>query len=240
MYFDPAESGWGFLLVQSETTQFIAFFIYGADGRPTWYTALLADDGAGGYSGPLYASTGTYFATPWQGSAIGPAGTASFVPSDRYHATLTYTVNGVGTVTKPVQRLTLTPYVMTGNYSGSMAGSITGCSDPSGNDPAFRGRYGLVVTQVADESAALTFTFVDTNHAGLVCALSGPLSHLGRIYQMNGQSDCAGPAFAAGSHPATIEALHPTGQGIEGHWNGSLGNGCVASLHFSGVQNVNH
>jgi hypothetical protein len=42
---------------------------------------------------------------------------------------------------------------MAGNYSGSMAGSISGCNDPSANDSAFRGRYMLAVTQVADQSA---------------------------------------------------------------------------------------
>ena len=47
VYYDPAESGWGAFLVQSNTFQFIAFFIYGSDTKPTWYTAQLVDDGTG-------------------------------------------------------------------------------------------------------------------------------------------------------------------------------------------------
>ena len=235
VYYSPSEPGWGVFLVQSDTFQFLAFFIYGADGKPTWYTAQLADDGTGNYTGSLYAITGTYFASPWQGYGINADGTAAFRPTDIYHATLTYTVNGVGTVTKTIQRETLTPYVLSGNYSGAVAGSISGCTDPTRNDPAFRGSSNLAVTQVGDQSATLTFTFTDTNHTGLVCTVSGPLTHLGRLYQLNGQSACGGNPKAT-----TIDGLHPTGQGIEGHWTGGAGGGCTASLHFAAVLDVNN
>jgi len=241
VYYTPAESGWGFFVVQSNTFQFLAFFIYGPDGKPTWYVAALADDGTGQYTGQVLATTGTYFPLPWNSAQASgnPVGTATFHPIDRYHATFTYTITGVGTVTKTVQRQTLTSYVLSGSYSGSMAGSVTGCNDPSKNDPAFRARYGLSVAQVADASATLTFTFVDNVHAGIVCTASGPLTHLGRLYQLNGQSSCVGPGQDGALLPATIDALHPTGQGIEGHLT-IVGGGCTASLHFAAVLNVNN
>ena len=239
VYYNPDESGWGVFLVQSDTTQFLAFFIYGPDGQPTWYVAIIANDGTGNYTGSLFATTGTYFAAPWQGYAVSAVGTASFRPIDSYHATLTYTVNGVGTVTKTVQRQTLTAYVLAGNYSGSMAGLISACNDPTQNDPSFRARYALAVTQVGDTSATLTFTFVDQSHNGIVCTLSGPLTHLGRLYQLAGQLACTGPGQTGVPYPATIDGLHPTGQGIEGHVTASV-SGCSASLHFSAVLNVNH
>jgi hypothetical protein len=50
VYYDTAESGWGVFLVQSDTTQFLAFFIYGADEKATWYAAQLANDGTGNYT----------------------------------------------------------------------------------------------------------------------------------------------------------------------------------------------
>src|SRR5438067_4143148 len=109
VYYNPNESGWGVFLVQSDTTQFLAFFIYGPDGKPTWYVAIITNDGTGNYTGSLFATTGTYFAAPWQGDVVSAAGTVSFKPTDAYHATLTYTVNGIGTVVKAVQRQTLTP-----------------------------------------------------------------------------------------------------------------------------------
>jgi hypothetical protein len=240
VYYTPSEPGWGVFLVQSDTFQFLAFFIYGPDGKPTWYTAELTNDGTGTYSGTLYAITGTYFASPWQGYNYNSAGTASFRPTDIFHATLTYTVNGVGTVTKAVQRQTLTPYVLSGNYSGSMSGSISGCTDLTSNDPAFRGRYHLDVTQVGDASATLVFTFVDTNHNGIVCTGSGPLTHLGRLYQMAGTLACTGPGQDGVPRPLTIDSFHPTGQGIEGKVTASAAGACSASLHFSAVLNVNN
>jgi hypothetical protein len=241
VYFDTAEPGWGAFLVQSDTTQFLAFFIYGSDGKPTWYTAQLMDDGTGNYTGTLYAITGTYFANPWAGYTINPAGTAAFQPSDIYHATLTYTVTGLTTVTKAIQRQTLAGYQMAGNYSGSMAGSISGCTNPNGNDPMFRGRYGLAVTQVGDASATLVFTFVDTTHSGIVCTGSGPLTHFGRIYQMGAGSSlvCTGPGQDGSVRPLIIDSLHPTGQGIEGRIT-DIGGGCTASLHFAAVKNVDN
>jgi hypothetical protein len=242
VYYNPAESGWGVFLVQSDTFQFLALFIYGSDGKPTWYTGQITDDGTGNYTGALNATTGTYFALPWQGVTVTPAGTISFKPIDLYHATVTYTVNGIGTVNKTVQRQTLTPYVFSGNYSGSMSGAINGCTDPTANDPAFRGRYGLVVTQTGDTSATLVFSFVDTTHNGIVCTATGPLTHLGRLYQMAGTLACTGSGQDGVARPMAVESFHPTGQGIEGRIaaNFGAGGGCNASLHFAAVLNVNN
>ena len=60
------------------------------------------------------------------GYTINPAGTATSAPTDAYHATLTSTVTGLAPVSKPVVRQTTATERMSGNYSGSMAGSITG------------------------------------------------------------------------------------------------------------------
>src|SRR4029077_19555605 len=158
VYYDPAESGWGVFLVQSDTTQFLAFFIYGTDNKPTWYTAVLAQDAGGNYNGALYATTGTYFGLPWDPTQFTEAtvGTVSFRPINIYTATLTYSLTGGPTVTKPVQRQTLTPYPLAGNYSGSMSGTVTGCADADSNEAHFRGRYDLAVTQTADTASTLT------------------------------------------------------------------------------------
>jgi hypothetical protein len=234
VYYDAAESGWGFFLVQSDTFQFLAFFIYGSDGKPTWYVALLSDDGTGTetYTGQIFATTGTYFPLPWNPALYSAtaAGTATFKGTDNYHATFTYTVNGVGTVTKPVVRQTLTSYPMAGNYSGSLSGSISGCANPMQNVPSFTNRLNLTVTQNGDQSATLTFTVVDLGN--IVCTVSGPLSHFGRLYQMpNASYSC--PASPATSN--TVNALHPTGEGIEGKWKADDGGGCTESIHFSAV-----
>jgi len=242
VYYNPAEPGWGFFLVQSEATQFLALFIYDRAGNPTWYTGQLTQDGAGNYNGSLYALTGTFFASPWNG-ITGPTavGTISFKPIDIYHANLTYTVTGVGTVTKTVQRQTLTPYAFAGNYSGSMSGSVSGCTNPGDNDASFRARYNLAVSQVGDQTAAMTFTFVDTAHATLVCTVNGPLTHLGRLYEMNNAAAyCTESGVSFGAFTSTVNSLHPTGQGIEGRWTGTNAGNCALSLHFAAVLNVNN
>lgn len=238
VYYDPAEPGWGVFLVQSNTFQFLAFFIYGTDGKPIWYTAELTDDGTGTYTGGLYATTGTYFGNPWQGATIARVGDATFKPSDAYHATLTYALTGVPSVTKNIQRQALRPFVMTDNYSGSIAGTVTGCANPANNTSTFRGRYNLAVAQVADASATLTFSYVDTTNNGIVCTLTGPLTHIGRLYRIaDAQYSCTGPGATPGTYAVTIESLHPTGQGIEGRWAGTVGGGCQVSMHFAAVTN---
>ena len=245
VYYDPDESGWGVFLVQSNTVQFIAFFVYGADGKPAWFTAQLTDDGSGQYAGALYATTGSPFGSAWNPAqlTVTPAGSATFHPLDSYHATLTYTVTGVATVVRPIQRQTLASYAMAGVYSGSMSGAVSGCANGKGNDPAFRGRYVVDVAQNGDATAALTFTFVDGNHTGIVCTVSGALAHFGRLYQVPGASlTCTGPGQDGLAHPVAVNGLHPTGQGIEGRLtaDGTLNNGCSASLHFAAVLNVNN
>jgi hypothetical protein len=58
IWYVPTEAGWGANVVQSDLFLFVTFFTYGADNKPTWYTAQLTWDGAA-YSGGLYLSQGT-------------------------------------------------------------------------------------------------------------------------------------------------------------------------------------
>jgi hypothetical protein len=240
VYYDVNEPGWGAFLVQSGGFQFLAFFIYDKNGDPTWYTAQLNNDGTGNFTGKLYAITGTYFENPWTGYNINEAGTASFSPTDIYKATLKYTVNGLPTVTKPVQRQTLTPQVLNpgSNYSGSVAGSFTGCTDPAENG-AFRARFVLAVTQTAQPpSASLKFTFVDPPDLnGQACTIAGPLTQYGRLYQLNGNLTCTDDPLPT---PVVINELHRTSQGLEGHITVHDRNGCTQSLPFAAVLNSNN
>lgn len=242
VYYNPAEPGWGVFLVQSDTTQFLAFFIYGMDNKPTWYTAQLAQDAAGNYNGQLFATTGTYFGLPWNLAqlTVATVGTVSFLPTDSYSATVTYALSGGPNVSKTVQRQTLTPYKLPGTYSGSVSGTQSGCTDPTENTQHFRGRYRLDATQDGDTSAAMTFTFVDTDKDGVVCTVQGPLAHFGRIYKMpNAQLSCTEPGspVPGAATSVVVDGLHPTGQGIEFRLSGPTGGGCAGSLRFSAVLN---
>ena len=163
--------------------------------------------------------------------------TAAGLPyrSDAYHATFSYTINGVGTETKNVQRQTLTPYVLSGSYSGSLVGSISGCANPAQNVSMFTYRFNLAVTQVDDSSAMLSFTIVDPTGPfnNLVCTFSGAVfDHIGRLYQMPNASYSCPLSLATA---AIINSFHVTGQGIEGRWHANDGGNCTESAHFSAV-----
>jgi hypothetical protein len=240
VYYNSSEPGWGAFVVQSDTTQFIALFIYKQDGSPTWYTGQLTDDGTGNYAGTLYATTGTFFAAPWQG-VNGPTavGTIAFKPADDYYATIAYEIKDVGSVSKLVMRQPLTANNLAGTYFGAVSGSITDCANKLDNVPDFQGSYTLAVSQVADQTATLTFSFVDANHTGAVCTVKGLLGHFGRLYQMlNATVDCnniPGSPFSA-----AVDSLHPTQLGIEGEWVSTGTTTCAVAFRFSAVRDVSN
>jgi hypothetical protein len=237
VYFDVDEPGWGVFLVQSETIQFLAFFIYDFAGRPTWYTAQLTDDGTGNYAGPLYASNGTYFGGPWQGYTIAQTGTASFRPIDAFHATLAYSITSGPSVSKTIQRQTLGAFNMNGNYSGSVAGTVSSCTNPSDNIASLGGRFNLTLSQPSDMAATLTFTFVDATYSGMICTLTGPTTHYGLLYTMSpAQYSCSGPGFSTGAIvSAAVQTFHETSQGIEGYWTATTSSGCSQTIRFASV-----
>ncbi len=135
-------------------------------------------------------------------------------------------------MTKAIERQTLAQHALAGSYWGAISGKVTGCANEANNKPNARGRYSLEVTQVGNASATLVFSFID----GTACTLSGPLTQLGKIYQMaDAQYSCTAVVYSPVPVTATIDSFHPTGQGIEGRWTAVTGNGCTESIHFSAV-----
>ncbi len=123
LWITPGEDAWGVNFVQWGSIIYATFYIYGPDKKPVWYTAVLNYDGASKFSGTLFSTQGTYFALPWNPSDIVdgiPSGTATFQPStsNNYQGSLVYMVNGVGTITKAIQRLTVAAIPLGGTYVG--------------------------------------------------------------------------------------------------------------------------
>lgn len=102
-----AQNGWGIAINQQNRTLFAAWYTYGADGKPVWYTLPGGTWSGNTYSGTLYTAQ----SSPWVGvnynaasfAAI-PVGTLSLAFTDANNANMTYTINGV-TQTKPITRL---------------------------------------------------------------------------------------------------------------------------------------
>jgi hypothetical protein len=232
VWFTPQESGWGVNVVQSDAFLFLTFFIYGADSKPTWYTAQLTWDGTR-YSGGLYATQGTFWANTWNAADHPPAqqvGTASFQPDalNAYQATLAYSVNG-SNVSKTITRTTLTRIAVGGNYLGAQAGSYSGCS-ASANNGAYTDKYALTVAQSASGSATLTFAY----DGGATCTLSGTLQQYGQLYDMpNASYQCTGSLTFTTT--ATLYEMKATAQGFEGRLVANLPSGCQENANFSGV-----
>ncbi|MEP7275865.1 MAG: hypothetical protein ABI812_05875 [Betaproteobacteria bacterium] len=232
LWFVPSESGWGVNVVQSDNFMFLTFFIYGADNKPTWLTAQLTLDAQGAYSGGLYATSGTYYAKPWNtGDAI-PAqqvGSAQFKPgaANSAQATLTYVVNGVGTVIKAIERQSLTAINIAGAYVGGLAGVQSGCS----NSGSYKPTYDLAVAQTAAGIATLTFTFPT-----YACTLKGTLVPTGRQYRIDqAEYRCAQGNTTVVSAKANVSELKATAQGIEGRWVAPVNGGCTETAYFSAV-----
>jgi hypothetical protein len=234
LWFVPAESGWGVNAVQSDNFMFLTFFIYGPDNKPTWYSADLQWNGVA-YTGGLYATQGTYYAVPWNtaNNLTTQVGTATFQPDalNAYQATLTYTVNGIGTVVKSIERQTLTTIAIGGSYVGGQAGLYSNCNSSADNS-SYTDQYTLGVAQTTGGVGTFTFVYAGAN---ATCTLSGPLEQHGQLYRIPGASyQCTGGLqFSANS--ATMYEIKATAQGIEGRFAASLPNGCQENASFSAV-----
>jgi hypothetical protein len=231
IWYVPAESGWGVNVVQSDSFLFVTFFIYGADNKPTWYTAQLTLDASGNYNGPLYATTGTYYAMPWNPKDNPPAtqvGTASFQPTSPYTAKLVYTLTtGPVTVNKAVQRQSLTQITIGGSYVGAQSGAYSGCSNSSSNQ-TYSDFFSLDVNQSTSGSVTLTFTY-----QGLTCTLSGTLTQFGQLYTIPTTAYKCSDGLNTN---AKIDELRATALGIEGRFSSpTVGGGCREDATFSGV-----
>ena len=232
IWYNPTEPGWGVNLVQSDNFIFATFFIYGQNGSPAWYTGQLTWDGTRMYTGALYATTGTWFATPWQTGnlSVAQAGTASFEPSSlgAHRGTLAYTVNGVATVTKSIERQTLTAIVLGGSYTGGQSGTYSACANAADNR-TYTDRYDLEVTQFASGNATFQFTY----SANLTCTLSGTLEQHGLQYRIpTATYRCSDGVNTA----ATMSEIKATAQGIEGRMSAvSAAGACREDAAFTAV-----
>ena len=238
-YAGPAEAGWGVNFTQTDNFIFATLFIYGPEqprGQPTWYTAQMTWDGQSQFVGGLYRTEGTYFANPWNpaNSTNVQVGVASFTPStqNNYEGTFSYTVNGVGTITKAVTRLTLTPILLAGNYVGGQSGSYSGCTAPASNR-TYQDFFTAQVTQ-AGTTVTMQFTYTGGQNP-LTCTLSGQTIQNGSILRIpNAQYQCSDGLNTG----ATVTDLRATPLGFEGQFTApSVGGGCRETARFGGTLN---
>jgi hypothetical protein len=226
IWFNPAEAGWGVNVVQSDTFLFLTFFIYGADSKPTWFTGQVTQDSSNNFNGTLYSTIGTYYLLPWGGYSGGPAGTVSFQPLGSYKAKLIYTVNGVGTVTKTIQRQPLTSITIGGNYTGGLVLAQSQCAN-SGSGTL---TVNIAVNQPLNNVGSVSIGMARAD--GVTCNFTGPVTEWGKLYQMSNASYVCNNGR---NTTANVDELSATAHGIEGTWSAFVEGGCVETGIFNAV-----
>jgi hypothetical protein len=198
LWWNPAESGWGVNIIEQGDTLFATMFVYDAEGRPHWYSASnlaygpgappdAASDSKGRYAGALQESTGPYFGTSFNPSAVTrrEVGTMTieFFGSDT--AYLDYNVNGVTTVSrKQLQRAALRANSLAGSYSGHI---VLG----SGNND--RGvQTGAMTFENSDTADAVTIAMRGSRGQCTLRAARPQVTQAGHIVSLAGDYDCGG------------------------------------------------
>jgi hypothetical protein len=234
IWWNPAESGWGVNLAQSDKFIFATFFVYGPGNTPTWYTGELVLDASGSFTGSLYATTGTYFGTvpfnPAQRTTT-QAGTATFKPTAADTGVLTYNVDNVA-VAKNIRRTTLTAIPLSGRYTGGLVADTSGCADPADNGPVDF-PADVTVTQTPPGQIQVTLRVL---FGAFSCTFSsvGAVTQNGPLFSFPASYSCRDQTAAM----ATVYELRATSLGIEGRWTwpGPNWEGCREDGRFSAVK----
>jgi len=230
LWYVPSEAGWGANVVQSDDFLFVTFFVYGGDVHPVWYTAQLQRDTSGdfdGYLGPLYSTTGTSPALPWDPQRLTTAitGTAAFQPASSYAAVLSYTINGLPRVVKAIERQPLKWIPLQGTYTSVVSTTSSNCAtsptrETYGADLSIRELNGPATIQL------------DVVPAASSCTLTAELSARGRLYgSVNASFACSD-----GEHgSAQVDELAATQHGLEGRWITRATTGCIRASVFTAI-----
>jgi hypothetical protein len=180
------ESGWGMPMHQQHNLLYATLYIYGADGKPTWVSALLTAGPSSTFSGQVIVSSG-----PWYGGAFNPsnvgrrvAGNITVQFDSVTTGVVTYSIDGV-TVTKPIERLTMTYEHFEGNYLAAVNLTQSSCFDSSANGSG-TGLLGLTVAHTGTQMAS---TLVFPN--GGSCVYTGAYGQDGSKGRFSGTYACS-------------------------------------------------
>jgi hypothetical protein len=104
LWWNPNESGWGMAMTQQYGVGFVAWYVYDADGKPTWQVATCTMSGSS-CSGTLYQTRGPGFGSTFNPAQVQafPVGTMIVSFIDANNGVLSYLVNGVPS-TKTITR----------------------------------------------------------------------------------------------------------------------------------------
>ena len=186
----PAEAGWGMSVLQQRDTLFVVMFVYGVDGRPTWYTASAvlqpSPSGRTLFTGDLYETSGPSFKSPFNAASVSnrKVGTLTFDADAPTTASVLYTVDGTS-IAKAVTRQLWAYENYSGSYYGGLVYDRTQCNaaGTTGHVEAFGA---ITINHTGNTAFAMT-----TDSGGVSCQWNGSYSQLGRLGTVTGTYACA-------------------------------------------------
>lgn len=191
LWWNENEAGWGVNVNHQREVVFLTFFVYGGDGRGTWYTGQASHTGQDSrgaliFTGGMYTFSGPSNGTPFNPASVKgrSAGTVTFT-AFLDNATLTYTIDGV-VVNKVVTRQTFRNNDLSGAYMGAIKHYQSACVAPYINGE-FNTSVEFNVTNTAN-TLAMTVRKPDGN----ICSYTGDYTQTGRLGRSQGSFTCTG------------------------------------------------
>ncbi len=190
-WWNESEPGWGVNVNHQRDVVFLTFFIYGANGRVSWFTGQTTNVGQNTQGALIFAGNMYEFSGPWYGAAFNPAnvsgrnaGTVTFTAS-LDSAILSYTIDGV-VVYKVVTRQTFRHNDLSGGYMGGIKQIESGCKNPAGN-----GETNAIVDLTVTNTPT-TFSMTARKGDGSTCNYVGNYTQTGRLGRSQGTYTCGG------------------------------------------------
>jgi hypothetical protein len=180
LFWNANESGWGMSVTQHGSMIFVAWYVYDAAGKPTWYVMSSCPLVGKTCTGDMYSVTGgTPLGVIWNGSGklVNKVGSGTLTFTDNDTATFNYTLNGVAAVENITRQRfatgTSAPLV---DYS-----ELWWNADESGWGVALAQQYGMIFAAI--------YTYDSSGNAIWYVASSCPVvgnGCNGALYQVTG------------------------------------------------------
>jgi len=237
-WITPGEAGHGVFMIQNGTTIFLAMYVYGGDTLPRWYYASSITPVGGSttnWSGTLYRSTGTSFASPWNPNAFQQfsVGSVSLVFTSATAGTISYTVDNIA-VTQSIQRFAFFPDNLAGVYLGGLVANVSQCGSQVSGGYLIANR---LTVQHTSQNPVFIVDWTTNAGAASTCTFQGTYTQQGRIATMtNGTWSCTGGSNQAGTF--TMSEIEASRNGLSGRFSGKDQYCGTIEGYFGGVRDV--
>ena len=235
-WWNADESGWGASILQQRDVLFVDLFVYGSDGKPTWFTAAASHQGTNSaghqvFSGTLNQTVGPYYGGAFDPAAVGyrAVGTLTFEADTVSSATLSYSVDGTQIVKRVTRQLWRFENIA-GDYLGGLVVDTTGCVGSTGTEHVEFTAF-IRITHATDNAATIVFELPGSSS----CTLAGAYTQAGHMGAVTGRLSCAGEP---GSSAATAFEIERSISAISGRFTAASdpgGDNCKSVGRFGGV-----